>query len=214
MNTLDELGHKHKTDKASYTHGYLDTYEKYFESWRDKEFVLLELGVAAGNSLRMWKEYFPKAKIYGVDTNPDCAGYGEGIFIGSVTDEAFMDSVLAQTGTPSIVIEDSAHTGDVTIKVFKYMLPKIASGGFLCIEDSSTFFSETYSGQFESNGRSKVYNFFADLPYHVEIAGRACTGNYKVALETQNETFDKLPEYSTILESIHVHQGLWILNRR
>jgi len=84
----------------------------------------------------------------------------------------------------------------------------------MAVEDTSTFFSETYSGHFEANGRSKVYNFFADLPYHVELAGRACTGNYQIALETQNPTFDKLPEYSTILESIHVHQGLWILKRR
>lgn len=212
MSTLNEIGLKHQTDKSSMTHCYLDVYEKYLEPLRDKEFVLLELGVAGKASLKTWTEYFPNAHVYGVDNNPDCAG--ENIFIGDVTDEVFMDSVLAQIGTPLICVEDSAHVGEVTIAVFKYMLPKIASGGLLCIEDSSTMFSETYSGQFEANGRSKVYNFFADLPYHVELAGRACTGNYKVALETQNPTFDSLPEYSTILESVHIHQGLWILKRR
>lgn len=212
MNTLDEIGLKHQTDKSSMTHCYLGVYERYLSSWREKDFVLLELGVAGKASLKTWAEYFPKATVYGVDNNPDCAG--ENIFIGDVTDEAFMDSVLAQIGTPSLVIEDSAHVGEVTIKVFKYLFPKIASGGLMAIEDSSTFFSNTYSGEFENNGRSKVYNFFADLPYHVELAGRACTGNYKTALETQNPTFDKLPEYSEVLESIHIHQGLWILNRR
>lgn len=212
MPTLDEIGLKWKTDKSSMTHCYLNTYEKYLSEWKDKEFVLLELGVAGGSSIGMWREFFPKAKVYGIDNNPDCAG--EGIFIGSVTDKVFMDKVLSEIGSPNIVIEDSAHIGEVTIKVFKYLFPKIASGGILAIEDSSTFFSSTYSGEFESNGRSKVYNFFTDLPYHVELAGRAMTGNYKVALETQNTTFDKLPEYSEILESIHIHQGLWILKRR
>lgn len=210
--TLNEIGVECGTDKSSLTHYYLDNYEKHLTSFREKEFVLLELGVASKASIKMWGEYFPNAKIYGVDNNPDCAG--ENIFIGDVTDEAFMDKVLAEIGTPTIVIEDSAHVGEVTIKVFKYLFPKIASGGILAIEDSSTFFSNTYSGELESNGRSKVYNFFTDLPYHVELAGRACTGNYKLALETQNPTFDKLPEYSTILESIHIYQGLWILNRR
>lgn len=212
MKTLNEIGVECQTDKSTITHCYLENYEKYLAPLRDKEFVLLELGVAGKCSIKMWAQYFPNAHVYGVDNNPDCAG--ENIFIGDVTDESFMNRVLAEIGTPLVVIEDSAHVGDVTIKVFKYMLPKIASGGFLCIEDSSTFFSETYSGQFEGNGRSKVYNFFTDLPYHVELAGRACTGNYKTALETQNPTFDALPEYSTILESIHIHQGLWILNRR
>lgn len=210
--SLNEIGVECNTDKSTLTHHYLDNYEKHLASWREKEFVLLELGVSTGASIKMWKLYFPNAKIFGIDNNPDCAG--ENIFIGDVTDEVFMDSVLAQIGQPLLCIEDSAHVGEVTIKVFKYLFPKIASGGILAIEDSSTFFSETYSGQFESNGRSKVYNFFTDLPYHVELAGRACTGNYKLALETQNPTFDKLPEYSTILESINIYQGLWILNRR
>ncbi len=212
LKTLNEIGVECRTDKSTITHCYLDNYEKYLAPLRDKEFVLLELGVAGGSSVKMWREYFPNAKVYGIDNNADCAG--ENIFIGDVTDEAFMDSVLAQIGTPTLVIEDSAHVGEVTIKVFKYLFPKIASGGLMAVEDSSTFFSNTYSGEYESNGRSQVYNFFADLPYHVELAGRACTGNYKVALETQNQTFDKLPEYSTILESLHVHQGLWILQRR
>jgi hypothetical protein len=33
--SLDALGHKHRTDKASYGHGYLAFYERFFRPMRD-----------------------------------------------------------------------------------------------------------------------------------------------------------------------------------
>jgi hypothetical protein len=119
LKTLNELGVEHKTDKSTITHCYLNNYAKYFESWRDKEFVLLEIGVASGASIRMWREYFPKAKVYGIDNNPDCAG--EGIFIGSQIDAAFLDEVLEKIGTPSIIIDDGSHYAPNTIFSFKHL---------------------------------------------------------------------------------------------
>lgn len=212
MESLNDIGVRCGTDKSSITHHYLHNYEKHLSEWRDREFTLLELGVAGGGSIKMWREYFTNAKIYGIDINPDCAG--EGIFIGSQTDTEFLDKVLSVIGTPDVIVDDCAHIGDLTMESFKYLFPKIAEGGQYYVEDSSTFFSKTYSGEFESNGRSKVFNFFSGLAYDVEIAGRACTGNVKLALETTNPTFDPVPKYSPILESIHIYTGLWLFKRR
>ncbi len=36
-------------------------------------FTMLEIGVYRGGSLATWKELFPKAKIYALDINPECA---------------------------------------------------------------------------------------------------------------------------------------------
>lgn len=212
MGLLNDIGVRCGTDKSTITHCYLDVYEKYLEPLKEKEFTILELGIAAGNSLRTWAEYFPKARIFGIDNSQDCAGNNR--FIGSQTDKDFLDKVLAEIGEVQVLIDDCSHEGALTIETFKHLFPKIANGGFYFIEDSSTFFSKTYSGEFESNGRSKVYNFFTDLAYHVEIAGRGMTGNVKYALEVNNPTFDPIPEYSPILESIHIHTGLWLLKRR
>src|SRR3990167_8698218 len=97
---LNEIGLKYKTDKSTITHCYLDNYEKHISQWRDKEFNLLEIGVAGGASIKMWREYFPKAKVYGIDNNPDCAA--EGIFIGSQNDITFMADVLTKIGGTDI----------------------------------------------------------------------------------------------------------------
>lgn len=211
MKTLDEIGLKHKTDKSSMTHCYLDNYEKYFSSWRDKEFVLLELGVAGGASIAMWREYFPKAKVFGVDINPDCAG--EGIFIGNATDMAFLNIVIEAIGLPDIVIDDGGHVGHETIESFKLLFSKVKSGGYYIVEDTSVWFNKTYSGENQANGRTQVYNFFSDLAYHVEVAGRGCCGNQDFAINHPS-TEPPVPEYSRLLKAIHIYTGLWIFERK
>ena len=32
----------------------------------------MEIGVYHGNSLKVWKDYFPNAEIYGIDIDPSC----------------------------------------------------------------------------------------------------------------------------------------------
>lgn len=209
---LNEIGVKHGTDKSTITHHYLDNYSKYFESWRYKAFTLLEIGVASGASIRMWREYFPNAKVYGIDNNPDCAG--DGIFIGSQADPAFLDSVLAQIGIPDIIIDDGSHFGPSTIQTFQHLFPKMAAGGYYVVEDTHCFYCPTYGeappyGQ----GMSEVYKFFTSLPAHVDVFGRAMCGNPEVAINASIET-PPVPEYSRILDSMHIHTSLWFLKRK
>jgi hypothetical protein len=211
MEALDKIGLRHKTDKSSMTHCYLENYEKYFSSWRGKEFVLLELGVAGGASIAMWREFFPKAKVYGIDNNPDCAG--EGIFIGSQVDYNFLDSVLSEIGAPDLIIDDASHYGPFTIKTFDYLFPKMKPGGFYVVEDTACFYDKTY-GEAPAQGMSEVFNFFSSLTAHVDIGGRAMTGNAEYALSVQNDAFPPVPKFSPILESMHIHTSLWVFKRR
>lgn len=210
MGLLNDLGLKHNTDKA-HTHFYLDNYELYFNSIRNEEFVLLELGVAGGSSIRMWREYFPKAKIFGIDNNKDCLM--EGVFIGDATDEVFLTSVLSATGMPNCVIDDSGHVGSETIKSFEILFPLIKSGGLYFVEDCATFYSKTYSGELERNGRTKVYNFFTDLAYDVDVAGRGMCGNQDFAINHPT-TEPTVPKYSRLLKAIHIYPSLRVFIRK
>ncbi len=63
--TLDALGLKHRTDKASSGHDYLTFFDSFFAPLRDQPITLLEIGVFNGASLRTWEEYFPRGKIVG-----------------------------------------------------------------------------------------------------------------------------------------------------
>lgn len=40
------------------------------ENWRKGVKKVLEIGLAGGSSLRLWEDWFPNAKIYGIDEDP------------------------------------------------------------------------------------------------------------------------------------------------
>ena len=70
LNTLAKLC---GTDKFGF-HKYTQIYSDHFKFFKNKNIKLLEIGVGGykdlnygGNSLRMWKKYFSKAEIYGID---------------------------------------------------------------------------------------------------------------------------------------------------
>lgn len=213
METFQEVGLKHTTDKAT-THFYMDTYEKYLGHLRDKEFLMWELGIAAGSSIRAWRELFPKAKIIGIDNNPDCANYGEDMYIGEQTDARFLDGLIDKFGAPDVIIDDASHHAPKTIASFKHLFPKMKSDGLYFVEDNHCFYDAQYGeappyGQ----GMSEVYKFFSGLDTHVDVNGRYMTGSREMALNAPIDS-PPIPEYSHILDSIHIHQSLRLFKRR
>ena len=93
---------------------YFEIYDRHFSAYRDKEIVILEIGVFQGGSLQMWKNYFgPKAKIYGIDIDPDCKKFEEEnieIFIGSQSDKKFLRKLKNEIPPIDILIDDGGHT--------------------------------------------------------------------------------------------------------
>lgn len=212
MNTLQEIGLKYGTDKAT-THFYMDNYEKYFSNYREEKFTMLELGVAGGASLNTWKEYFPNADVWGIDNNPDCGG--EDRFIGNQMDDVFLEAVIRSIGNPFIIIDDASHHAPKTIKTFEMLFHKVKQGGWYVVEDTHCFYDSTYGeappfGQ----GMSEVFNFFTSLACDVDVHGRGYTGNTEYALKLDNPNFAPVPKYSPILDSIHIHPSLWFFKRR
>src|SRR5215469_825427 len=70
---LNKLAYHFGTDKWG-SHWYTQHYQRYFEPFRRRPINLLEIGVGGyedsrqgRQSLRMWKRFFPKARIVGID---------------------------------------------------------------------------------------------------------------------------------------------------
>ncbi len=64
-NNLKSIAETYNTDKLE--HGYIKIYEKYFESIRNENLKVLEIGIADGKSLLMWSDYFKNSTIIGID---------------------------------------------------------------------------------------------------------------------------------------------------
>src|SRR5687768_5354009 len=102
---------KYNTDKIQ--HEYLKTYDPIFSGYIDKEINLLELGVLKGGSLLLWRDYFPKAKIFGIDMNAPLQLNTEDrikVFSGSQQDKTFLTEVAQNVPSGfDIIIDDASH---------------------------------------------------------------------------------------------------------
>ena len=70
INSLENfLASPYKSRKHS---TYFPVYDYLLAPYRNKEITFVEIGILGGGSLFMWREFFgPKARIIGIDLNPD-----------------------------------------------------------------------------------------------------------------------------------------------
>ena len=138
---LNSLGKKYLTDKCKHKYAnisYLDIYEKYFEKNRFNIKTVLEIGVYKGSSLKMWKEYFPNATIYGIDINPNAKQYEEdriNIIIADQNSDDDLKKIKNSIKSIDILIDDGSHITKHQIKTYEYLSTNISHNGYYIIED-------------------------------------------------------------------------------
>jgi SAM-dependent methyltransferase len=115
---------------------FIALYERFFKRLRNRPVRLLELGVAAGGSLRYWAEYFPKGEIVGLDSNPPPIDHPRIRTVrGDQADPAALD---ACGDVFDIVIDDCSHVAVSTKASFDHLFPRVVPGGIYAIEDWGT----------------------------------------------------------------------------
>lgn len=140
---------------------YFDIYEQYFSKYRNKEVVILEIGVYHGGSLQMWKNYFgDKAKIYGVDINPECKKFEAQnieIFIGSQSDRKFLNELKTKIPPVDILIDDGGHGMEQQITAFEELYPHVKTDGIYLCEDLHTSYWLKFGGGYRRQGTFVEY---------------------------------------------------------
>lgn len=133
---------------------YFDIYDQYFSKYRDKNIVVLEVGVWEGGSLVMWSNYFGDlAQIYGVDNDPECANKVQSpnikVFIGSQSDREFLRKLKQEIPKIDILIDDGGHHMDQQIITFEELFDHINDGGVYLCEDLHTSYWEYFGGGYK-----------------------------------------------------------------
>ena len=147
-NYLQELGLLYNTDKSRIKYkniSYLDIYNQYFTNIREEVKTFVEIGILNGSSLKMWRDYFPNATIYGVDIDPRCKAYESDrikIFIGSQNDVNFLNQLKEEIGEIDVLIDDGSHITNHQITSFNVLYPAIKKSGFYIIEDLTNSYEE------------------------------------------------------------------------
>ncbi len=203
MNDLEiyfNENNKRVIDKWSH---YFEVYDRHFSKYRGKEIVLLEIGTFQGGSLQMWKKYFgDKAKIYGIDINPNCKQVEEEnikIMIGSQSDRDFLKKVIKEVPPFDILIDDGGHTMLQQIVSFEELFGHVKPDGVYLCEDLHTSYWKEYGGGYKRKGSFIEYskNFIDQLnAYHSKEA----------ALPVSS--------FTTSVSSLHYYDSILVIEKR
>lgn len=157
---LYTLADKYRLDKTiTYGHNYIPTYHKYFKTRKNSTKKILEIGIGCleegqmihmtnykyktGNSLRMWRDYFPNANVCGIDIF-EKAMFSEERITTMVADQSNSDDLLKvmnAIGCGSdidIIIDDGSHQLAHQVFSFMFLEKYLSKHGIYVIEDISS----------------------------------------------------------------------------
>lgn len=167
---LTRLAIRHGTDKYGY-HDYTPNYHKLFSRFRDIPLRLLEIGVGGyqdedrgGQSLAVWRDYFPQGQITGIDIQKKVLDLGPRVKIlqGSQVDPDFLAQVVAERGPFDLIVDDGSHRNEHVVDSWKILWPTLAPGGVYVAEDVQTAFMPRFGGSLTLDPPNSV-GFFADI---------------------------------------------------
>jgi hypothetical protein len=149
---LTDLADRFGSDKGSTKHRYTELYHMLLHPYRNQAINFLEMGLLIGGpehghdadrttadlpSIRMWLEYFPKARIHGLDVS-DFAWFTHDRFTFHRCDmDARANIAKAAQAMPAldVVIDDASHASHHQQNGFLQLFPQVKSGGLYIIED-------------------------------------------------------------------------------
>lgn len=220
MKTLDNLGIKCGTDKSSLIHNYLVKYEKYLPFNKNDNIKILEIGVLNGESICLWKEYFPNANIVGIDIDETCKRFeSENVIIeiGSQYDGDFLKKIIEKHGEFDMILDDGSHMNEHVIFSFKNLFSSVKSNGVYIVEDCCTSYWSHYGG--ERFGKNTIMEYFKGLSDEVNFFGELTENFHNLHARREDILIEqfKIKGYNyvgTEIESLNFMNGIILITKR
>lgn len=151
MKSLELLAIEHGTDKGGPNGwGYTPHYEAEFAAHETKIRNVLEIGICGGRdipnnttgaSLKMWRDYFPDAEVWGIDVDGRWMVRGEPR-ITTICADAYnkvaVDRLLQDIWCETyfdFICDDAVHDPMAQVWLLYHLWPALAWGGLYAIED-------------------------------------------------------------------------------
>lgn len=151
MGRLLDLFQDHKQSRMQKFLHHIHIYDKLFLMFKDP--TVLEIGVAQGGSLQLWKNYFGRgARVAGIDVQGSFDHLSQDnieVFIGSQDDPKFLKEVGDKLGKIDILIDDGGHDCLAQAVTFETLFPYISDGGLYVCEDIHTSYRFTHHGGYK-----------------------------------------------------------------
>ncbi|MET9021343.1 class I SAM-dependent methyltransferase [Actinopolymorpha sp. NPDC004070] len=156
---LCKLARHYKTDKWG-GHRYAQHYQRHLQHLKNERFNLLEIGIGGysragqgGASLRMWKQFFPKAEIYGMDIQDKSFVDEDRIttFVGDQSDPDSLRAIAEKIGQLDVIIDDGSHRSPHVRTSFETLFPLLVDGGIYAVEDIQSSYWPEWMGSEDLN---------------------------------------------------------------
>lgn len=162
---LDILTQIYPTDKCiQFGHNYIPGYSQVFSPVKESTTTVLEIGIGcgphetamkrgcagfrAGNSLRMWRDYFLNAQIYGADilpsTVPDTEERITTVIADQSSEKDLVNLAILAGGKFDIIIDDGSHYAQHQQFSFSVLEKYLAENGIYVIEDVQPEYIEQF----------------------------------------------------------------------
>jgi len=204
---------KCKTDKLG--HGYLPIYDKIFSSQRNETQKVLEIGIHSGGSLRLWKEYFTNATIFGLDNNRNTLSKVKDddiiCYFGDQSNRNFLSSMMQEIGKVDIIIDDGSHRMDHQQISLGFLFQFVKNGGYYIIEDLHTSFGLSGNYAINEDRSNTTYWFLKNVQFNLKSLVSSM-----IMTEEENKYFLNHVDSCSIYEIRHkiTHRQKTIRRRR
>ena len=197
---LIQISNKVKTTKKGL--GYFEIYEKYFKKLRLKKLNILEIGVDDGGSIKIWKKYFPRSKIVGLDiAKMSFSIKGVDLIQGDQSDINILKKIIKKYKYFDIIIDDGSHHSKHIIKSFKYLFDSLKNDSLYIIEDLQTSYIPRYGGsRINLKKHSTSLNFFKSLTDSI---------NYEI----NDKPFFKKNKFDGLIKYVHFYQNVVVIKK-
>jgi methyltransferase family protein len=156
---MARLFYGHRGREAHKWDHYLAIYERHLGRFRGRQegpVRLLELGVAHGGSLQLWRKYFgASATIFGIDVDPRCRAVDDAdlcVRIGSQADRELLRRVVQEMGGVDIVVDDGSHVASHQRISFQTLFPLLDPHGVYVVEDLQSAYWRGFEGGWRRKG--------------------------------------------------------------
>ncbi len=153
---MERLFFTHQGRRLHKWHHYLAIYDRWFLPYKNRPITLLEIGIAGGGSLELWRKFFgSQVRLIGVDIDPKAkerAPADAEIIIGDQSDPAFLSHLVKIIGEADIIIDDGSHINSHQILTFDALFPILKEGGIYLCEDLHTSYWSEFGGGYPKQG--------------------------------------------------------------
>ncbi len=143
------MGFEFFTDKSPVNHrggsrhSYTPIYNLLFASIRGREINVAEIGTLTGEGLKLFREFFPSASLFGFEGDAGMRKICEElelpdtkiVFVDVCGEDSIREAFESTGCLFDIIVDDSSHRIDDQLRLIRNCVPFLKTGGYLIVED-------------------------------------------------------------------------------